>query len=98
MKNLLYVTAFVLGSLPWLNPFAPGSSPAVVPILFSWLCEHAHLVCHGLWGQREHSSFRVWLLLWQQLGLPQASSAARSAGCNTLVNWGQTPDPNLHKA
>ena len=24
--------------LPWLNPFAPGPSPAVVPLLVSWFC------------------------------------------------------------
>ncbi len=24
--------------LPWLNPFAPGPTPSVGPLLFSWLC------------------------------------------------------------
>lgn len=33
--------------LPWLNPFAPGPSPAVVPLLFSWLCA-VILLCSGL--------------------------------------------------
>ena len=30
--------AFLLIALPWLNPFAPGPSPAVAPLLFSWTC------------------------------------------------------------
>ena len=29
---------FFLVALPWLNPFAPGPSPAIVPLLFSWFC------------------------------------------------------------
>ena len=38
MKNLLYVIVFLFCGLPWLNPFAPGPSPATVPILFSCFC------------------------------------------------------------
>lgn len=34
--NWLLISLAVL--LPWLNPFAPGPSPAVVPWLFSWFC------------------------------------------------------------
>jgi O-antigen ligase len=33
--------AVLLIVLPWLNPFAPGPSPAVVPLLFSWACAAA---------------------------------------------------------
>lgn len=29
---------FVLVTLPWLNPFSPGPTPAVWPFLFSWVC------------------------------------------------------------
>ena len=29
---------FFLIALPWLNPFTFGPSPAVVPLLFSWIC------------------------------------------------------------
>lgn len=32
---------FCLVLVPWLNPFAPGPSPAVVPLLFSWACAGA---------------------------------------------------------
>ena len=38
MNKLPHAAAVLLFSLPWLNPFAPGPSPAVVPILFSWFC------------------------------------------------------------
>lgn len=30
--------AFVFVTLPWLNPFSPGPTPAVWPFLFSWVC------------------------------------------------------------
>ena len=32
------LAAFVLIVLPWLNPFSPGPTSAVGPLLFSWLC------------------------------------------------------------
>lgn len=31
---------------PWLNPFAPGPSPAVVPLLVSWACVAIALLFH----------------------------------------------------
>ena len=38
MTHLLYFSVFLLLALPWLNPFAPGPSPGVVPLTVSWLC------------------------------------------------------------
>ena len=38
--------AVLLIVLPWLNPFAPGPSPAVVPLLFSWMCAAALFGIH----------------------------------------------------
>ncbi len=35
---MLFAATFVLTTLPWLNPFSPGPTPAVMPFLFSWLC------------------------------------------------------------
>ena len=32
------LAAFILITLPWLNPFSPGPSSAVVPLLFAWVC------------------------------------------------------------
>ena len=37
MKRLIYFLVFLLITLLWLNPFAPGPSPGVVPLLVSWL-------------------------------------------------------------
>ena len=35
-----YYAAILFGLLitPWISPFAPGPSPAAVPLLFSWFC------------------------------------------------------------
>ena len=38
LPTMLNLVVFSLLILPWLNPFAPGPSPAVVPLLFSWAC------------------------------------------------------------
>ena len=35
---MLNFAALLLIALPWLNPFASGPSPAVIPLLFSWSC------------------------------------------------------------
>ena len=32
------IAAFILITLPWLNPFSLGPSPGVMPLLFSWTC------------------------------------------------------------
>ena len=32
------LAAFIFITLPWLNPFSPGPSSAVVPLLFAWGC------------------------------------------------------------
>lgn len=33
--------AFVFITLPWLNPFSPGPTPSVVPLMVSWVCAAA---------------------------------------------------------
>lgn len=43
---MLSVSYFFLIALPWLNPFAPGPTPAAVPLLFSWACAAMLL---GMW-------------------------------------------------
>lgn len=37
-----------LFTLPWINPFAPGPSPAVGPLLFAWMCTAALALVVGL--------------------------------------------------
>ncbi|MFZ2387351.1 MAG: pilin glycosylation ligase domain-containing protein, partial [Polaromonas sp.] len=49
------IPVFLLVALPWLNPFAPGPTPAAVPLLFSWGCAAALL---GMWS-REHDRLRT---------------------------------------
>ena len=38
---MLIALVFVLIALPWLNPFSPGPTPSVVPLLVSWACAAA---------------------------------------------------------
>lgn len=45
---ILSLSFFLLIALPWLNPFAPGPTPAAVPLLFSWGCAAALL---GIWSR-----------------------------------------------
>ncbi len=40
---MLNSVVFTFLLLSWLNPFAPGPSPAVVPLLFAWACAAALL-------------------------------------------------------
>ena len=37
--------------LPWLNPFAPGPTPSVGPLLFSWLCAAIVALLWVGWGR-----------------------------------------------
>jgi O-antigen ligase len=46
-----FIAAFFFIALPWINPFAPGPSPAVLPLLFSWGCAAALL---GIWRAQSH--------------------------------------------
>ena len=50
--------AVLLIVLPWLNPFAPGPSPAVVPLLFSWVCAAALV---GVYGRSNDLSTNIQL-------------------------------------
>lgn len=44
MKAHTYLFLVGLFIAPWLNPFAPGPSPAVVPLLVAWFCAAAVVV------------------------------------------------------
>lgn len=87
--------ATLLVALPWLNPFAPGPAPAVVPLLLSWVCAALLLGMSGLpalRAQREHyvaAVVHAWLVaallsalvgLLQYFGLTQAWGPWVSAG------------------
>jgi hypothetical protein len=70
-----YATAIPLGLLilPWLNPSAPGPSPAVVPLLFAWFCA---------------ALFSAWVLLQPALGKRLALIAAWSWVVAGLISSG----------
>ena len=53
LMSLQSILAFFFITLPWLNPFPPGPSPAAVPLLFSWACAAALLgACSRVPGRR----------------------------------------------
>ena len=51
MMALQACAAFVLITLPWLNPFTIGPSPAMVPLWFSWICI---ALCMLVWAGTGH--------------------------------------------
>jgi O-antigen ligase len=60
-KRTLQATAIsLLLVLPWLNPFAAGPSPAVLPLLFSWICVAALLLIRTNFDA--DAVARAWLL------------------------------------
>jgi O-antigen ligase len=61
MARLLVLT-FVL--LPWLNPFSPGPTAAVVPFLFSWVCLSLSLLVFAIGGLRRDVMFRAATTAW----------------------------------
>ncbi len=83
------IAAFFLIALPWLNPFSPGPSAAVVPLLFSWACAAALIGVACLapqrpWGARlVDATALAWLaaaLLSAALGLLQYVGATAVFG------------------
>jgi len=46
------IAAFLLVALPWLNPFSPGPTSSVAPLLFAWLCAALLLGLSALAPQR----------------------------------------------
>ncbi|MEI8168327.1 MAG: Wzy polymerase domain-containing protein [Rhodoferax sp.] len=83
------IAAFLLITLPWLNPFSMGPSPGVVPLMFSWACAGALLlVCwripNRVSGERLVSAIAAaWLvaaLLSSLMGLLQYFGATAPLG------------------
>ena len=89
--SLALIIAFSLAIFPWINPVASGPSPAVIPLLASWLCAAtAVLVFLGHVASRKKFIFIVswsWLisgLVSCFLGLLQYFGA--SGELSSLVN------------
>jgi O-antigen ligase len=55
---------FVLVLLPWLNPFSPGPTPAVVPFLFSWVCLSVALLVVAIASVERDALFRSAAMAW----------------------------------
>jgi O-antigen ligase len=55
---------FALVLMPWLNPFSPGPTPAVVPFVFSWFCFALMLLVSTLADVSRDTVFRSAALAW----------------------------------
>ena len=86
---MLYPAVFIVLLLPWLNPFAPGPSAAVGPVLFSWACGLAFL---GLWAARPSGArlVAVAALAWLAAGVLNSSFGVRliwrAGACRWLIH------------
>jgi O-antigen ligase len=60
------IPVFLFIALPWLNPFSPGPSPAIMPLLFSWACAAALL---GMWRHDPRRWISVAAWAWLAAGL-----------------------------
>lgn len=79
------VVTFLFVTLPWLNPFSPGPTPAVLPLLFSWVC--AALVGLALIVARRRGSSQS---LVRALALAWLVAASLSALIGLLQYFGAT--------
>lgn len=79
------LAAFCFVTLPWINPFSPGPTPAVGPFLFSWVCAALlwlALAIGSLQG-RSTAALRAVALAW-------LTSASLSALIGLLQYFGAT--------
>ncbi|OOG54770.1 Wzy polymerase domain-containing protein [Polaromonas sp. C04] len=68
------IPIFFLIALPWLNPFAPGPSPAAVPLLFSWACAAGLLALCSRLSDRDFCGRLVTAAAWAWLAAGLLSS------------------------
>ncbi|TAM42730.1 MAG: polymerase [Burkholderiaceae bacterium] len=68
------VAVFLLIALPWLDPFAPGPSPAAVPLMFSWACAAGLLALCSRLSYREFCGRLVAIAAWAWLAAGLLSS------------------------
>jgi O-antigen ligase len=77
--------AFVLITLPWLNPFSPGPMAQATPLLFAWVCAAGILLALAFDSQQGQNPrmVRAVVLAW-------AMAAGLSAGIALLQYFGLT--------
>ncbi len=61
------ITVFIFIVLPWLNPFAPGPTPAALPLLFSWGCAAVLLDMWSRGHERQRAARWVPVMAWAWL-------------------------------
>ena len=77
--------AYLLITLPWLNPFSPGPTSSVGPLLFSWVCAAGVLLALALDRQRGESTLMV-----RAVVLAWATAAGLSAVIGLMQYFGVT--------
>ncbi len=79
------LAAFLSIVLPWLNPFSPGPTSAVGPVLFSWLCAALLLLALAVHRQQGKGSDML-----RAIATAWVAAAAISAMIGLLQYFGQT--------
>jgi len=77
--------AFLFILMPWLNPFSPGPTAQVGPLLFAWVCAAGALLAFAFDRQRGENQQMV-----QAVALAWTSAAGLSATIGLLQYFGQT--------
>ncbi len=70
------IAAFLFITLPWLNPFSPGPTAQVVPLLFAWVCAAGVLLALAFDRQRGENP---------QMVLAVALAWATAAGLSAVI-------------
>jgi O-antigen ligase len=79
------IAAFLFILLPWLNPFSPGPTAQVGPLLFAWACAAGVLLAFAFDRQRGENQ-----QMTQAVALAWTTAAGMSAAIGLLQYFGQT--------
>jgi O-antigen ligase len=79
------LAAFLFITLPWLNPFSPGPTSSVGPLLFAWACAAGVLLALAFERQRGEN-----LLMVRAVALAWATAAGLSAVIGLMQYFGVT--------
>jgi len=83
--RMLAIVVFVVVALPWLNPFSPGPTTAVGPLLFSWWCAALLLLALAVDRRQGHHTRMV-----HAIALAWLAGASISALIGLLQYFGAT--------